>query len=172
MKKYVLVLAIILLFGIALSGCGKKAADDTTAGTGASDTVDTGATSATGGDGTGSTGTTGTSGEGDGTAAGIANPASVYCEERGFELEIRDEQEGQAGYCKFPDGSECEEWAYYRGECAPGAGIVETGEDTTPPGDEEPAETPGLGLTQSDLDKLKADIEGIEAEDLGGLSDE
>ncbi len=27
-------------------------------------------------------------------------------------------------------------------------------------------------LTQEDLDKLKADIEGIESEDLGGLSEE
>jgi hypothetical protein len=22
--------------------------------------------------------------------------------------------------CVFPDGSECEEWAFFRGECAPG----------------------------------------------------
>jgi putative hemolysin len=49
----------------------------------------------------------------------MANPASVYCEEQGYELEIRDEAGGQAGYCLFPDGSECEEWAFYRGECAP-----------------------------------------------------
>lgn len=50
----------------------------------------------------------------------LANPASVFCEENGGTLEIRDEAEGQVGYCVFPDGSECEEWAYYRGECAPG----------------------------------------------------
>jgi len=48
---------------------------------------------------------------------GLANPASVFCEENGGTLEIRDETEGQVGYCVFPDGSECEEWAYYRGEC-------------------------------------------------------
>ena len=31
-----------------------------------------------------------------------------------------DEAQGQAGYCKFADGSECEEWALLRGECKPG----------------------------------------------------
>lgn len=51
---------------------------------------------------------------------GLANPASVYCEENGGTLEIRDEAEGQVGYCVFPDGTECEEWAYYRGDCEPG----------------------------------------------------
>ena len=51
----------------------------------------------------------------------LANPASVYCEEQGGTLEIRTDAEGgQAGYCLFDDGSECEEWAYYRGECQPG----------------------------------------------------
>ncbi len=54
--------------------------------------------------------------------ADMPNPASVYCEEQGGTLEIRtdDESDGQLGYCVFPDGSECEEWAYYRGECQPG----------------------------------------------------
>jgi putative hemolysin len=48
---------------------------------------------------------------------GLPNPASVYCEEQGYELVIRNEEGGQVGYCVFPDGSECEEWAFYRGEC-------------------------------------------------------
>ena len=51
---------------------------------------------------------------------GIVNPASVYCEEQGGKLEIRDEAEGQVGYCLFDDGSECEEWAFFREECKPG----------------------------------------------------
>ncbi|MFQ5812502.1 MAG: META domain-containing protein [Anaerolineae bacterium] len=51
---------------------------------------------------------------------GLANPASVYCKERGGRLEIRTADDGGAvGYCIFPDGSECEEWAFFRGECAP-----------------------------------------------------
>ena len=53
-------------------------------------------------------------------ADGLANPASLNCVEQGGELEIRDEEGGQAGYCIFPDSSECEEWAYFRGECVPG----------------------------------------------------
>ena len=48
----------------------------------------------------------------------MANPASKYCVEQGYKLEIRDEAGGQVGYCIFPDGSECEEWAFYRGECS------------------------------------------------------
>ncbi|MGA1825552.1 MAG: DUF333 domain-containing protein [bacterium] len=32
--------------------------------------------------------------------------------------EIRtDEEGGQYGICVFEDGSECDEWAYFRGEC-------------------------------------------------------
>ncbi|MCP4211870.1 MAG: DUF333 domain-containing protein, partial [Halieaceae bacterium] len=57
---------------------------------------------------------------GDQDNIGMPNPASVHCEDEGGKLEIRDEAGGQVGYCLFPDGSECEEWAYFRGECAPG----------------------------------------------------
>ncbi len=52
---------------------------------------------------------------------GLPNPASVYCQEQGGQLEIRqDSQGGQYGVCIFEDGSECDEWAFYRGECEPG----------------------------------------------------
>jgi putative hemolysin len=46
----------------------------------------------------------------------IANPASVFCEEQNGTLEIRDSESGQVGYC-HANGKECEEWAYFRGEC-------------------------------------------------------
>ncbi|GEM_PF-1326452 len=49
--------------------------------------------------------------------AALANPASVYCTEQGGTLEIRNTDEGQVGYCTLPDGTVCEEWAFYRGEC-------------------------------------------------------
>lgn len=49
--------------------------------------------------------------------AKMANPASVFCTEKGYKLEIRNTAEGQEGYCIFSDGTECEEWAYFRGEC-------------------------------------------------------
>jgi hypothetical protein len=49
----------------------------------------------------------------------LPNPASVYCEQRGNRVEIRTAPDGsQTGYCIFPDGSECDEWAFFRGECA------------------------------------------------------
>lgn len=60
----------------------------------------------------------------------IANPASVYCEEQGYKLEIRAKENGsQYGVCVFDDGSECEEWAYFRGECAKGNSLRESAED-------------------------------------------
>jgi putative hemolysin len=45
---------------------------------------------------------------------GMANPASVYCEEQGGTVEIVDEADGQVGYCNLPDGQRIEEWEYYR----------------------------------------------------------
>ena len=51
---------------------------------------------------------------------GMPNPASKYCEDEGYTLEIRSEEGGAVGYCVFDDGSECEEWAFFRDECAPG----------------------------------------------------
>ncbi len=51
--------------------------------------------------------------------ANMPNPASVYCEQQGNRLEIRTAADGsQSGVCIFPDGSECDEWAYFRSECA------------------------------------------------------
>lgn len=52
----------------------------------------------------------------------MANPASVYCEQNGKTLEIHTADDGsQSGVCIFPDGSTCDEWAYFRGECGPAA---------------------------------------------------
>jgi putative hemolysin len=52
--------------------------------------------------------------------ADMPNPASAYCEEQGYRVEIRTAADGgQNGYCIFPDASECDEWAYFRGECGP-----------------------------------------------------
>ena len=54
------------------------------------------------------------------TMAGLPNPASVYCEQQGYTLEIRTASDGsQSGVCIFTDGSECDEWAYFRGKCKP-----------------------------------------------------
>lgn len=53
------------------------------------------------------------------TGAGIANPASTFCISRGYTHVIRTSPDGsQTGYCIFPNGGECEEWAFYRGTCS------------------------------------------------------
>lgn len=55
-------------------------------------------------------------------STGLANPASVYCEEQGGRVDIRkDDGGGQYGVCVFSDGTEVEEWAYFRGEAEPTA---------------------------------------------------
>jgi putative hemolysin len=52
--------------------------------------------------------------------AKIANPASQHCVDQGGKLEIRTGPDGgQYGICRFANGSECEEWAFQRGECQP-----------------------------------------------------
>jgi hypothetical protein len=53
-------------------------------------------------------------------APDMPTPASKHCVDQDGKLEIRDEAGGQAGYCVYPDGSEYDEWAFFRGECAPG----------------------------------------------------
>lgn len=53
--------------------------------------------------------------------AGLANPAAVYCEQQGYTVEIREDPAGgQYGVCVFGDGTECDEWEFYKGECQPG----------------------------------------------------
>ncbi|MCA9971355.1 MAG: META domain-containing protein [Anaerolineales bacterium] len=99
--KRILNLIMLLLAGLLLIGCtaaggNEPAANDTPADT--------------------TTGSQPTTDE----PAGLANPASVYCEAQGGTLAMRtDESGGQYGVCIFEDGSECDEWAFFRGECAP-----------------------------------------------------
>jgi putative hemolysin len=52
--------------------------------------------------------------------AGLPNPASTHCLDQGGRLEIVTLAEGQVGVCVLADGSLCEEWALFRGECKPG----------------------------------------------------
>ena len=53
-------------------------------------------------------------------AVGLPNPAAVFCQEQGHEYEIRTADDGsQYGVCIFADGSECDGWAFFRGECGP-----------------------------------------------------
>jgi putative hemolysin len=58
----------------------------------------------------------------DSTPVNMPNPASVFCKQSGYDYKIITAADGsQSSICIFPDGSTCDEWAYYRGECG-GAG--------------------------------------------------
>jgi putative hemolysin len=99
--------------------------------------------------------------------AGLANPASVYCEEQGYRLEMRTDADGGTyGVCIFLDGSECEEWAFYRGECEPASAVevpVQPTEDvarTEPPAEEQPTEIPASTPTDVVVEKAQVDYEG------------
>lgn len=48
----------------------------------------------------------------------IANPASVYCEENWWTLELIFDNGESYGVCNFEDWSFCEEREFYHGECA------------------------------------------------------
>ncbi len=61
--------------------------------------------------------------------AGLANPASVNCGEKGGTLVIKELENGaQYGLCEFEDDQACEEWALFRGDC-PLGGVKTTGFD-------------------------------------------
>lgn len=49
---------------------------------------------------------------------GVPNPASFYCQEMGYELELRDTDGGTEGICVMPNGAECEEWEFLAGGCS------------------------------------------------------
>ena len=53
-------------------------------------------------------------GEEDGSQ--IANPAAVYCIDQGGTLDMSEDEMGTQGFCVFPDGIACDEWAFFRGE--------------------------------------------------------
>ena len=60
-----------------------------------------------------------TPGECPSSDAQIANPASTYCIENGGTLKILETEGGQYGVCTI-NGTDCEEWAHFRGECPSG----------------------------------------------------
>jgi hypothetical protein len=80
----------------------------------------------------------------------LPNPASVFCEEQDGRLEIRTEPSGgQIGICLFPDGSECEEWTFFRNECQPASLATQTAAASaaTPPEGWEAFTHPTLGYS-------------------------
>jgi putative hemolysin len=47
-------------------------------------------------------------------AVGVPDPATKYCEDLGYQSRTVSASETR---CVFPDGTSCEEWAFYRAEC-------------------------------------------------------
>lgn len=60
---------------------------------------------------------------------GIANPASTNCIDKGYSWSAKKSESGEYGICTFHDGSWCEEWAFYRGNCAPGMNVTRCGDE-------------------------------------------
>jgi len=49
------------------------------------------------------------------SSAGLANPAAVYCDEMGYDYDIRKDAGGnEYGICIFPNGTEMDVWDLYR----------------------------------------------------------
>ena len=64
----------------------------------------------------------------------LANPASEFCIKKGGKIEIRTNNSGgQFGICHLPDGTECEEWALFKGNC-PDYGVPEISPNELPSG--------------------------------------
>ena len=86
------------------------------------------------------------------TATGVPqvnmpNPASVYCTQHGNKLEIHTAADGsQSGVCVFSDGSTCDEWAYFRGECGSAAQASPTPAPTVAA-----TATPGAGASEGSV---------------------
>ncbi len=102
----------------------------------------------------------------EGTQVNMPNPASVFCEQKGNTLEIRIATDGsQSGVCIFPDGSTCDEWAYFREECGPASEISPTPattlEATTEAGGAGPGENASGGYMPPGATEELADWWGV-----------
>ncbi len=47
----------------------------------------------------------------------VGNPASSYCLAMGATWSVTQTPAGDEGHCTFSDGTDCEEWSFYRGAC-------------------------------------------------------
>ncbi len=50
-------------------------------------------------------------------ALALYNPAAIYCKQLGLEFNMKSSGGDYLGTCKMPDGTECEEWAFFTGKC-------------------------------------------------------
>jgi hypothetical protein len=104
----------------------------------------------------------------------LANPAAVYCESQGGTLSYVEDEAGTRGICTLTDGTVCDEWAYYRGECPAEPADTETepdtaqddaeetqdmdGPETTGPVEESPAPIAVEETAETDPEPIEVDI--------------
>lgn len=112
----------------------------------------------------------------------VTNPAATFCVNKGYRHEIRtDPVTGdQIGYCVFPDESECEEWAFFRGRCTftPPPPVSGPGEEpagpATPLGEGDGDDGAGDGVpapgseAASDVDMIAGEMESLLAKEAAG----
>ncbi|HPL92730.1 MAG TPA: DUF333 domain-containing protein [bacterium] len=65
---------------------------------------------------------------GQGEWTGLANPASLNCQDKGGQIMMKENALGQYGVCLFEDNRQCEEWSLFYGYC-PEGGVKVTGFD-------------------------------------------
>jgi len=80
---------------------------------------------------------------------GMANPASVYCENNGGKLKPIVDKENTYSMCVFTNGNECEEWAFFRGECKSSNDSYDNSSDSN--GDETKPIIDTLNKTSSEM---------------------
>jgi len=72
--------------------------------------------------------------------ATMGNPASENCVAKGGTVQVVETPAGQSGICVLPNGTRCEEWALFRGQCGPAAASM------FPPIPEQPAWKKALSM--------------------------
>ncbi|HEY3343815.1 MAG TPA: DUF333 domain-containing protein [Anaerolineaceae bacterium] len=86
------------------------------------------------------------------TAVAIANPASMFCTGQGGKLDIVTAADGsQSGSCTLPSGTQCEEWAFFRGECGGATPAAAQGIPPAPGKDDPKAAQQAGALAQQKL---------------------
>jgi len=107
MKSKFLLCAMLVFSAFALTACDSSEPTD--------ETTNTGTVACTGGD-------TCAIENAETAVTQLANPASEKCIADGGKLLPQKAEDGsEYALCQFANGSICEEWAYFRGECAPTA---------------------------------------------------
>jgi hypothetical protein len=104
----------------------------------------------------------------------LPNPASVYCRDLGYGLELLQTDAGEVNACTFPDGSWCEEWSFFNGHCGNEFSYCEqNGGDLIVENGEPICVLPGGKCAERDFMEgaCSALLDGGSSQDIGGGQD-